>query len=92
MGGGLCACAACCKQSAAFPVEHVTIVGTGLGSKETVLGRLTLGRVLVAGAVAGGWIGQANRQETGEPEPRWLALVVNYRTALGTTLVIPLRD
>jgi hypothetical protein len=40
-----------------FPVEHVTIVGTGLRSKEIVLGRLTLGRVLVAGAVTGGWIG-----------------------------------
>lgn len=32
-----------------FPVEHVTIVGTGLRSKEIVLGRLTLGRVLVPG-------------------------------------------
>ncbi|MCW2864223.1 MAG: hypothetical protein JWP48_5931 [Actinoallomurus sp.] len=40
-----------------FPVEHVTIVGTGLRFKEIVLGRLTLGRVLIGGAVTGGWIG-----------------------------------
>src|SRR6266403_594962 len=40
-----------------FPVEHVTIVGTGLKVQEIVLGRWTLGRVLVSGAVTGGWIG-----------------------------------
>jgi hypothetical protein len=40
-----------------FPVEHVTIVGTGLRSKEVVLGRLALSQVLVSGAVTGGWIG-----------------------------------
>jgi hypothetical protein len=40
-----------------FPVEHVTIVGTGLRLQEQVLGRWTLGRALFAGAVTGGWIG-----------------------------------
>lgn len=40
-----------------FPVEHVTIVGTGLKLQEQVLGRWTLGRALLAGAGTGGWIG-----------------------------------
>jgi hypothetical protein len=40
-----------------FPVEHVTIVGTGLRLEERVLGRWTLGRAVVAGATTGGWIG-----------------------------------
>ncbi|MGH3376200.1 MAG: general stress protein [Actinoallomurus sp.] len=40
-----------------FPVEHVTIVGTGLRLKEIVVGRWTLGRALVSGALTGGWIG-----------------------------------
>jgi hypothetical protein len=40
-----------------FPVEHVTIVGTGLRLEERVLGRWTLGRAVVAGAATGGWIG-----------------------------------
>ena len=40
-----------------FPVEHLTIVGTGLRFQELVLGRWTWGRALVAGAVTGGWLG-----------------------------------
>jgi ascorbate-specific PTS system EIIC-type component UlaA len=40
-----------------FPVEHVTIVGSGLRLQEIVLGRWTLGRALVSGAFTGGWIG-----------------------------------
>ncbi|MCW2947012.1 MAG: hypothetical protein JWR24_3729 [Actinoallomurus sp.] len=40
-----------------FPVEHVTIVGTGLKLEERVLGRWTLGRALLTGASTGGWIG-----------------------------------
>jgi hypothetical protein len=40
-----------------FPVEHVTIVGTGLRLKEQVLGRWTLARAVLAGAGTGGWIG-----------------------------------
>ncbi|MDX6431966.1 MAG: hypothetical protein QOE54_4332 [Streptosporangiaceae bacterium] len=40
-----------------FPVEHLTIVGTGLRYRELVLGRWTWGRALVAGAVTGGWLG-----------------------------------
>jgi hypothetical protein len=40
-----------------FPVEHVTIVGTNLKLQEVVLGRWTLGRTLLTGAITGGWIG-----------------------------------
>lgn len=40
-----------------FPVEHVSIVGTGLKLQEAVLGRMTLGRALASGALTGGWIG-----------------------------------
>jgi hypothetical protein len=40
-----------------FPVEHVTIVGTGLKLEELVLGRWTLPRALLTGASTGGWIG-----------------------------------
>jgi hypothetical protein len=40
-----------------FPVEHVTIVGSGLKLEERVLGRWTLGKALLTGAVSGGWIG-----------------------------------
>jgi hypothetical protein len=40
-----------------FPVEHVTIVGTGLKLEERILGRWTLGRALLTGAGTGAWIG-----------------------------------
>ncbi|GAA2077847.1 general stress protein [Actinomadura alba] len=40
-----------------FPVEHVTIVGTGLRLEEQVTGRWTLPRAVIAGAGTGGWIG-----------------------------------
>lgn len=40
-----------------FPVEHVTIVGTGLKLEERILGRWTLGRALLTGASTGAWIG-----------------------------------
>ncbi|MDR2703867.1 MAG: hypothetical protein LBB58_05950, partial [Cellulomonadaceae bacterium] len=40
-----------------FPVEHVTIVGSNLQSVERVTGRLSYGRVAVAGAMSGGWFG-----------------------------------
>lgn len=40
-----------------FPVQHVTIVGTGLRLEEQVLGRLTIGRAASAGAGAGAWLG-----------------------------------
>lgn len=40
-----------------FPVEHVTIVGTGLKLEERILGRWTLGRALLTGAGTGVWIG-----------------------------------
>jgi hypothetical protein len=40
-----------------FPVEHVTIVGTGLKLEERVLGRWTLGRAVLTGAGTGAWIG-----------------------------------
>jgi hypothetical protein len=40
-----------------FPVEHATIVGTGLKLEERILGRWTLGRALLTGAGTGAWIG-----------------------------------
>jgi hypothetical protein len=40
-----------------FPVENLTIVGTGLRQVERVTGRLTRGRVVAASAVGGAWWG-----------------------------------
>lgn len=40
-----------------FPVQDVAIVGTDLKSVERVTGRLTRGKVAVAGAVSGLWLG-----------------------------------
>lgn len=40
-----------------FPVEHLTIVGVDLMKVESVLGRLTWGRVLAGGAASGAWLG-----------------------------------
>ena len=40
-----------------FPVEHVTIIGTDLRMVETVLGRLSWGRAIGAGAAGGAWWG-----------------------------------
>jgi hypothetical protein len=40
-----------------FPVQNVAIVGTDLKSIERVTGRLTRGRVAVAGAISGLWLG-----------------------------------
>jgi hypothetical protein len=40
-----------------FPVQNVAIVGTELKSIERVTGRLTRGKVALAGAVSGLWIG-----------------------------------
>ena len=40
-----------------FPVQSVTIVGTDLRMVERVTGRLTYGRVAVAGAASGAWFG-----------------------------------
>lgn len=40
-----------------FPVQAVTIVGSGLRMVERVTGRLTYGRVAVAGALSGAWFG-----------------------------------
>jgi hypothetical protein len=40
-----------------FPVEHVTIVGTGLKLEERILGRWTLARALLTGTGTGAWIG-----------------------------------
>jgi hypothetical protein len=40
-----------------FPVEHITIVGTGLKSVETVLGRLSWGRAALSGLAMGAWFG-----------------------------------
>jgi Heat induced stress protein YflT domain len=40
-----------------FPVEQLSIVGTGVRLVETVLGRLTTGRAAATGAVSGAWLG-----------------------------------
>ena len=40
-----------------FPVENVTIVGSDLRLVERVLGRLTWGRAIGAGAASGAWFG-----------------------------------
>jgi len=40
-----------------FAVEHVTIVGTDLRMVERVTGRLSYGRVALAGALSGAWFG-----------------------------------
>ncbi len=40
-----------------FPVQYVTIVGSGLKLVETVTGRLDWGRAALAGAVGGFWFG-----------------------------------
>jgi hypothetical protein len=40
-----------------FPVERVSIVGTGLRSDEQVIGRLTTGRAAMMGAAQGATIG-----------------------------------
>ncbi len=40
-----------------FPVENCLIVGTDLKQVERVTGRLTTGRVLMAGAASGAWLG-----------------------------------
>jgi hypothetical protein len=40
-----------------FAVQHVTIVGTDLRMVERVTGRLTYGRVALAGALSGAWFG-----------------------------------
>lgn len=40
-----------------FPLERVSIIGSDLKSVERVTGRLTWGRVAVAGAASGVWLG-----------------------------------
>ena len=40
-----------------FPVENCLIVGTDLKQVERVTGRLTTGRVAMAGAASGAWLG-----------------------------------
>ncbi len=40
-----------------FPVQNCLIVGTELRQVERVTGRLTWGRVLLAGAASGAWLG-----------------------------------
>ena len=40
-----------------FPVQNVLIVGTELKQVERVTGRLTTGRVALAGAASGAWLG-----------------------------------
>ncbi|MCK7637968.1 magnesium transporter [Corynebacterium sp. P7202] len=45
------------SDSGDFPVNELTIVGVDLMEVERVVGRLTWGRVLAAGAASGAWLG-----------------------------------
>lgn len=40
-----------------FPVEHISIIGSGLKSVENVLGRLSWGRAALSGLAMGAWFG-----------------------------------
>jgi hypothetical protein len=40
-----------------YPVEHLTVVGCDLRLVETVIARLTWGRVALGGAATGAWVG-----------------------------------
>jgi hypothetical protein len=40
-----------------FPVKHVRIIGHGITTVETVLGRMTTGRAALMGAASGAWLG-----------------------------------
>jgi hypothetical protein len=44
-------------SDAKFPVENVTIIGTDLRMVEKVLGRMSMGRAVAAGAAGGAWWG-----------------------------------
>ncbi|OKL48108.1 general stress protein [Boudabousia marimammalium] len=44
-------------SEAEFPVQHVAIVGVDLKLVEHVMGRITFGKVLLAGAAQGLWLG-----------------------------------
>lgn len=44
-------------SDSAFPVENLSIIGEGLTMVERVMGRLTTGRVALAGLMSGAWFG-----------------------------------
>jgi hypothetical protein len=46
-----------CLSDNAFPVQNVAIVGTDLKSIERVTGRLSRGKIAMAGAISGLWLG-----------------------------------
>lgn len=61
-----------------FPVENVLIVGTDLKQIERVTGRLSWARVLLAGALSGGWLGLFVGLIFGLfTDEGWLALIVS---------------
>lgn len=61
-----------------FPVENCMIVGTDLKQIERVIGRLTYGKVALAGAGSGAWLGVFFGLLLGlfAPEGNWLGTVV----------------
>jgi heat induced stress protein YflT len=69
-----------------FPVQNVLIVGTDLRQVERVTGRLTTGRVAMAGAASGAWLGLLIGLLLGifAQEGSWLATVL---TGLGLGVV-----
>ena len=71
-------------SDAGFPVENLMIVGTDLKQVERVTGRLTTGRVALAGALSGLWLGVFVGLLIGlfSPEGDWLRIVVTA-TAIG---------
>jgi hypothetical protein len=40
-----------------FPVKHLRIIGHGITTVETALGRVTTGRAALMGAASGAWLG-----------------------------------
>lgn len=44
-------------SDARFPVQHVRIVGTGITTVEQVVGRMTVGKAALMGALGGAWLG-----------------------------------
>ncbi len=61
-----------------FPVRHVRIVGHGITTVETVLGRMTTGRAALMGAASGAWLGLLVGLLIGlfTPGVLWLTLIL----------------
>lgn len=61
-----------------FPVKHVRIIGHGITTVETVLGRVTTGRAALMGAASGAWLGLLVGLLIGifTPGVLWLTLIL----------------